>query len=80
MMVEHEARLHEATVKDAEQHAASFAPKKARRKAGGRSSKPTTKVRVDPEVMAAAKGLLRPGLRLRIVNSQEVIVENDPRA
>lgn len=77
MNIEQGASLHEATVKDAELHAASRARRKPRATPGGRSSKVRTELQVDPEVMAAAKQLLqlRPGTKLRIVDATTVIVE-----
>jgi len=77
-MVEREARLHEATVKTADDHVGQFVPRK-RRASSGRSTR-TVVVTVDPEVMSTAKALVRqrPGTRLRVVDATTVVVENLP--
>jgi len=75
--MENTASLHEDTVQHADDHVATYHPKR-RRASKGRSSRVST-LKVDPEVMSTAKKLVqqRPGTHLRIVDATTVMVEND---
>lgn len=77
MIMRKTARLAEQTVKDAERHAGSYAPK--RRSGGSRRSSRVTEAQVREDIMEAARRLVTPGVtRVRILSVDEVIVENIP--
>lgn len=79
MVVEQELRLHEETVKRAQDHVGTFSGTQ-RRSRGSRSSRVSTATAA-PELMAVAKRLsaARPGTRVRVLDGgTTVLVENIP--
>jgi hypothetical protein len=77
-MVERELRLHEETVKRAQEHVGTYSG--ARRRSRGSRSSRVSAATAAPELMAVARRLsaARPGTRVRVLDGGTVLVENIP--